>query len=153
MNEVEDDNGAENECDKFLGASVELSELLALERDNPDDFSLPNLDVAYSENSSEAPTGKVPLSLSTFNSPDWNEFREKLPATLDTMTVLSSIEEDGYDGYHDYENDEDEFPADEFTKTQAIITKAEWRLRKLLPYKQYRVRRPSLLRVCYTVIT
>jgi hypothetical protein len=27
------------------------------------------------------------------------------------------------------------------------------RLRKLLPYKQYRVRRSSRLRICYTVIT
>jgi hypothetical protein len=35
LDEVEDNNGAENECDKFLGEGVELSELLALEAGQP----------------------------------------------------------------------------------------------------------------------
>jgi hypothetical protein len=153
LDEDEDEKGAENERDKSLGASVELSELLALERDNPDDFGLPNLDVLYLENSSEAPTANVPPTLSTLCSHGWSESREKLPATLATTTVLPSIEWDGYDDDYDYKNDDDKFPADEFVKTQAFITKAEWRLRKLLPYKKYRVRRPSLLRICYTVVT
>ncbi len=153
LDEDEDEKGAENERDKYLGASVELSELLALERDNPDDFGLPNLDVPYLENSSEAPTAHVPPTLSTLCSHGWNESREKLPATLATTTVLPSIEWDGYDDDYDYKNDDVDFPADEFVKTQAFITKAEWLLRKLLPYNKYRGRRPSLLRICYTVVT
>jgi hypothetical protein len=152
LDKDEDDNGAENTRDKSLGASVELSELLALERDNPDDFGNPNSDFPYSANSSEAPAAKVPLTLSTLNSPGWNESRERLPATLDATTVLPSIEEDGYDDDYDYENDDDKLPADDFVKTYAFFTKAELRLRKLLPYKQYRVRRSSRLRICYTVI-
>jgi hypothetical protein len=152
LDKDEDDNGAENTRDKSLGASVELSELLALERDNPDDFGNPNSDFPYSENSSEAPAAKVPPTLSTLNSPGWNESRERLPATLDTTTVLPSIEEDGYDDDYDYENDDDNFPAVAFVKTYAFFIKAELRLRKLLPYKQYRVRRSSRLRICYTVI-
>jgi hypothetical protein len=155
LDEDEDDNGAENERDKSLGASAELPELLALERDNPDDFDFLNPDVPCPEDSSEVPTGNVPPTLSTINSPGLNESREKLPVTLGTVTVLPSIEEDGYDDDYEYDygdDDEDEFPADEFVKTQAFVTKAESRLRKILPYKQYRVRRPSLLRSCYTVI-
>ena len=152
LDEDEDDDGVENERDNSLEASVELSELLALERDNPDDYGNPNLDVPYSENSSKAPAAKVPPTLSTLNSPGWNESRERLPATLDTTTVLPSIEEDGYDDDYDYENDDDNFLADHFLKTYAFFTKAELRLRKLLPYKQYRVRHSSRLRICCTVI-
>jgi hypothetical protein len=152
LDEDEDDNGAENIRDKSLGASVELSELLALERDNPDDFGNPNSDFPYSENSSEAPAAKVPPTLSTLNSPGRNESRERLPATLDTTTVLPSIEEDGYDDDYDYENEDENAPVDHVVKTYAFFTKAELRLRKLLPYKKYRVRRSSRLRICHTVI-
>lgn len=151
LDEVEDGKGAENERES-LGASMELSELLALERDNPVDFCPPNLEFPYFECSSETTTANLPSTLSSVNSHGWNESREKLPATLGTETVLPSIEEDGYDDDYDFENNEEEFPTDKFVKNQAFITKAEYGLRKLPPYNKYRVRRSSLLRICYTVI-
>jgi hypothetical protein len=131
----------EEDSDKSLGADVELSELLQLERENPDDFGLPALDEPPTRptrpNNSEAPTFYNHL----------NDSHENVPSTQGT--ILPSIE---YPYYDDDDVVEDDYPPDKFRKTEAFITITEWSLRKLLPYKHYRPKTPSRLRTCYTVI-
>jgi hypothetical protein len=104
----------EEDSDKSLGADVELSELLQLEKENPDDFGFPALDDPptrpKSPNNSEAPT--------LYNHP--NKSHENVPSTQGT--ILPSIE---YPYYDDGVEDEDDYPPDQFRKTEAFITITE----------------------------
>jgi hypothetical protein len=118
----------EDNDDEALG-EVELSELLQLEKEQPDEF-LPDLEV---------PTRpKSPKSAS-------NNGQENFPTSTGTMSFDSK--------HFEWEGEEDEeYPIADFIRTEVFISDAEWWLQELLPYKQYRAKSPSCLRTCYTVI-
>jgi hypothetical protein len=108
-----------------LGEEVELSDLLQLEKEQPDDIT--NL---------EAPTG--PTSPKQDNN----------PPTSNRMSIdFNYFDWDDLD-----DEDYDEFPATEFFHTDNAMSDAEWALELLEPFKKYRARTPTLLRACYTVI-
>jgi hypothetical protein len=118
----------EDNDDEALG-EVELSELLRLEKEQPDEF-LPSLEVPT------RPKSPKPAS---------NNAQENVPTATGTMPFDSRRFE--------WEDEEDEeYPAADFIRTDAFISDAEWWLQELLPYKQYRAKSPSCLRTCYTVI-
>lgn len=124
-------NNEEDMDDAALGEDLELSELLQLEKEQPDDLLFSNQEFPTrpkSPNNTESEN--VPVHASTI--------------TFDPNEPIRSIEFD--------ERRQPELPPSEFAKTDVLWTDGEIMLRKLLPYKKYQVKCPSCLRVCYTVI-
>jgi hypothetical protein len=118
----------EDNDDEALG-EVELSELLQLEKEQPDEF-LPNLEVPT------RPKSPKPAS---------NNAQENVATSTGTIPFDSK--------HFEREGEEDEeYPTADFIRTEVFISDAEWWLQELLPYKQYRAKSPSCLRTCYTVI-
>ncbi|KAN0098647.1 hypothetical protein V8E51_014310 [Hyaloscypha variabilis] len=116
---------SEDIADAALGEGLELSDLLQLEKEQPDDIS--NL---------EAPTRPT--------SPK----QDNTPPTSNRLSIDFK-----YFDWDDEDNDDcDEFPATEFFHTDTAISDAEWALESLEPFKKYRAKTPTLLRACYTVI-
>jgi len=111
-------------ADAALGDGVELSDLLKLEEEQPDDFS-----------TLEAPT------------------RPTSPKEDDVSSTSDKMSFDfDYFGWDDEDDEDiDEFPATDFSRTEATMTDAEWALRSLLPFKRYRAKAPTLLRACCTI--
>jgi len=115
---------SEEVADATLGEGVELSDLLELEKEQPDDFSNP-----------EAPTR--PTSPKEDNT---SSFSDKM-----------SVDFNYFDWSDEDEDDSDKFPETDFSSTEAAISDAEWALELLLPFKKYRAKTPTLLRACCTI--
>jgi len=114
--------------DAALGETVELSELLRLEKEQPDDLL----------------NQEVPARPTSPN----NAESSIVPAPLGTSSATQFC----YELTESDESDEDDFSPSEFIKTEVWISDGEWALGELLPYKMYQVKNPSGLRTSYTVV-